>query len=50
MEKTWSTNRRLKTWIRNYNNWWQKNNKSKIQNQLDTYNKAKEMINKINNK
>ena len=50
MQKTWSTNRRLKTWIRNYNNWWQKNNKSKIQNQLDTYNKAKEMINKINNK
>jgi hypothetical protein len=50
MQKTWSTNRRLKTWIKNHNNWYEKNNQSKIKNQLSTYNKAKEMINKINNK
>jgi DNA-binding transcriptional MocR family regulator len=44
MQKTWNTNRRLKTWIRNYNNWWQKNNTSKIDNQLSEYLKGKEYL------
>ncbi|QDP49307.1 MAG: hypothetical protein Unbinned3065contig1007_21 [Prokaryotic dsDNA virus sp.] len=44
MQKTWSTNRRLKTWIRNYNNWWQKNNSSKVENQLNEYIKGKQYL------
>jgi len=44
MQKTWDTKRRLKTWIRNYNNWWSKNNTSKIDNQLNEYLKGKEYL------
>lgn len=44
MQKTWSTKRRLKTWIENYNNWWKKNNPSKIDNQLSEYLKGKEYL------
>ena len=44
MEKTWSTNRRLKNWIRNYNNWWSKNNKGKIDRQLSEFEKGKKYL------
>ena len=44
MEKTWSTTRRLKTWIKNYNNWWQKNNISKIDRQINEYEKGKQYL------
>lgn len=44
MQKTWDTNRRLKNWIRNYNNWWQKNNPSKVENQLNEYIKGKQYL------
>jgi len=42
MQKTWSTSRRLKTWIKNYNNW--NNNKSKVDEQLNEYLKGKEYL------
>lgn len=42
MQKTWNTNRRLKTWIVNYCNWYEK--KSKIENQLSEYEKGKEYL------
>ena len=44
MQKTWDTNRRLKTWIKNHNNWWQKNNTSKVENQLNEYIKGKQYL------
>jgi tRNA nucleotidyltransferase/poly(A) polymerase len=47
MQKTWSTKRRLKNWILNYNNWWEKNNPSnhsKVDNQLNEYLKGKEYL------
>jgi hypothetical protein len=42
MQKTWSTSRRLKTWIKNYNNW--NKNKSKVDEQLNEYLKGKEYL------
>ena len=44
MQKTWDTNRRLKTWIKNYNNWYEKNNISKIDSQLNEYLKGKQYL------
>tara|TARA_R110002020_G_scaffold424388_2_gene633591 strand:- start:18812 stop:19408 length:597 start_codon:yes stop_codon:yes gene_type:complete len=44
MQKTWNTNRRLKTWISNYNNWYEKSDISKIDNQLNEYLKGKELL------
>ena len=46
MQKTWSTKRRLKTWIRNYNNWYQKEKEtmSKIDSQLSEYLKGKKLL------
>tara|TARA_R100001594_G_scaffold31677_2_gene59072 strand:- start:7716 stop:8342 length:627 start_codon:yes stop_codon:yes gene_type:complete len=44
MQKTWDTNRRLKNWIKNHNNWWAKNNTSKVENQLNEYIKGKQYL------
>ena len=44
MQKTWNTKRRLTTWIKNYNKWWQKDNISKVDKQLDEYLKGKELL------
>jgi len=50
LEKTWNTNARLQRWKRNQNKWGAKKPASKLKAQLDTYSKAKEMINQINQK
>ena len=50
LEKTWNTNARLLRWKKNKNKWGVKKPASKLKAQLDTYSKAKEMINQINNK
>tara|TARA_Y100000401_G_scaffold52350_1_gene41110 strand:+ start:667 stop:1287 length:621 start_codon:yes stop_codon:yes gene_type:complete len=41
---------KMKDWKAAIRNWHRRNGESKIQKQLNTYNKAKEMMNKINNK
>tara|TARA_R100000995_G_scaffold12769_1_gene5141 strand:- start:2923 stop:3552 length:630 start_codon:yes stop_codon:yes gene_type:complete len=41
---------KMKDWKAAIRNWHRRNGESKIQRQLNTYNKAKEMIKKINNK
>lgn len=49
MQKTWCTKRRLKTWIKNQNQWYQKNNsKSKLENQLNNHYAAQEMLKQKN--
>jgi hypothetical protein len=49
MEKTWDTYKRLNRWINNKKKWNTKKPVSKLKAKLDTYSRAKEMINKINN-
>tara|TARA_R110000824_G_scaffold235605_1_gene424401 strand:+ start:137 stop:775 length:639 start_codon:yes stop_codon:yes gene_type:complete len=49
MEKTWDTYKRLHRWINNKKKWNTKKPGSKLKAKLDTYSRAKEMINKINN-
>ena len=48
LEKTWDTYKRLYRWINNTKKWNTKRPGSKLKAQLDTYSKAREMINKIN--
>tara|TARA_R110000824_G_scaffold68953_4_gene177776 strand:+ start:1455 stop:2063 length:609 start_codon:yes stop_codon:yes gene_type:complete len=47
LEKTWKTSLRIQRWKRN--NWKSKKPESKLKAKLDTYSRAKEMINQINN-
>ena len=49
MEKTWQLNARLQRWKRNQKPNWNGKPQSKVKAQLNTYNKAREMINQINN-
>jgi len=46
LEKTWKTSLRIQRWKRN--NWNSKKPESKLKAKLDTYSKAREMINQIN--
>ena len=50
LEKTWNTKARLQRWKRNQNKWNTKKIPSKLKTKLDTYNRAKEMMNQINKK
>tara|TARA_R100001594_G_scaffold35124_2_gene64255 strand:+ start:470 stop:1084 length:615 start_codon:yes stop_codon:yes gene_type:complete len=50
LERTWNTNARLQRWKRNQSKWGAKKTASKLKAQLDTYSKAKQMIDQINNK
>ena len=50
MEKTWQLNARLQRWKRNQKPNWNGKPQSKVKAQLNTYNKAKEMMNQINKK
>lgn len=48
LEKTWDTKKRLERWINNTKKWNTKKPESKLKAKLNTYTKAKEMINQIN--
>tara|TARA_R100001440_G_scaffold23448_1_gene38195 strand:- start:2214 stop:2834 length:621 start_codon:yes stop_codon:yes gene_type:complete len=48
LEKTWDLNLRLQRWSRRQNQW-NKNNPGGLKQKLNTFNKAQEMLNKINN-
>lgn len=48
LEKTWDTYKRLYRWINNTKKWNNKKPASKLKAKLDTYSRAKEMINQIN--
>lgn len=49
MEKTWELKARLQRWKRNQKPSWNGKPVSKVKAQLNTYTKAKEMMNQINN-
>jgi hypothetical protein len=49
MEKTWELKARLQRWKRNQKPSWNGKPQSKVKAQLNTYTKAKEMMNQINN-
>ena len=49
MEKTWDTKKRLESWMKNTSKWETKKPGSKLKAKLDTYSRAKQMINQINN-
>lgn len=44
MQKTWDTSRRLKTWIKNANNWYKQNNTSKLSKNLQTLKNVKQRL------
>lgn len=49
MQKTWSTERRIKTWVKNNNQWYIKNNKnktfiSKLDSQLEAWNNVNKKL------
>lgn len=44
MQKTWDTNRRLKTWIKNANNWYKENNTNKLSKNLQTLKNVKQRL------
>ena len=48
MEKTWDTKKRLERWMKNISKWETKKPGSKLKAKLDTYSRAKQMINQIN--
>tara|TARA_R100000654_G_scaffold54554_1_gene80759 strand:+ start:322 stop:972 length:651 start_codon:yes stop_codon:yes gene_type:complete len=48
MQKTWCTKRRMKTWIKNQNNWYRKNNKDKVETQMTNWLSAREIIKRNN--
>ena len=47
LQKTWSTSRRLKTWMRNSSKWNLHNNISKVDKHLNSHNEAMEILKKI---
>tara|TARA_R100001369_G_scaffold90771_1_gene130280 strand:- start:22 stop:690 length:669 start_codon:yes stop_codon:yes gene_type:complete len=49
LQKTWSTSRRLKTWMRNSSKWNLHNNISKVDKHLNSHNEAMEILKKIDN-
>lgn len=49
LEKTWNTKARLQRWKKNISKWNTKKPGSKLKAKLDTYSRAKQMINQINN-
>jgi len=48
LEKTWDTKKRLERWMNNTKKWNTKKPASKLKAKLETYSKAREMINQIN--
>ena len=48
LEKTWNTKARILRWKKNMSKWNTKKPESKLKAKLDTYSRAKEMINQIN--
>jgi len=48
LEKTWNTSSRIQRWKKNQSKWNTKKPTSKLKAQLDTYTKARQMINQIN--
>tara|TARA_R110002153_G_scaffold119862_2_gene265017 strand:- start:334 stop:978 length:645 start_codon:yes stop_codon:yes gene_type:complete len=46
MQKTWDTKRRIKTWVKNQNQWYQNKSKNKIDTQINTWLGARELIKK----
>ena len=48
LEKTWNTSSRIQRWKKNISKWNTKRPGSKLKAKLDTYSRAKEMINQIN--
>ena len=49
LERTWDLNRRLKRWVSNSKNWNKSSQNSKVKQTLNSHQKAKEMIRKMNN-
>ena len=49
LEKTWNTLARIQRWKKNISKWNTKKPGSKLKDKLDTYSKARQMINQINN-
>lgn len=50
LEKTWLLNARVKRWINNTKKWSTKKTSNSFKSKMDTYSRAKEMMNQINNK
>ena len=46
MQKTWNTKRRLRTWIKNQNQWYENKTKNKIDSQINSWMTAREFIKK----
>ena len=46
MQKTWNTKRRLRTWIKNQNQWYENKTKNKIDSQINSWMTARELIKK----
>ena len=46
MQKTWCTKRRLRTWIKNQNQWYENKPKNKIDSQINSWMTARELIKK----
>lgn len=46
MQKTWCTKRRLRTWIKNQNQWYENKPKNKIDSQINNWITARELIKK----
>jgi predicted transcriptional regulator len=46
MQKTWCTKRRIRTWIKNQNSWYQNKPKNKIDSQINSWMTARELIKK----
>ena len=49
LEKTWNIKSRMQRWKNNQKKWNTKKPGSKLKAKLDTYSRAKQMINQINN-
>lgn len=49
LEKTWNSSARLKRWESNQNKWNKNSKTNSLSSKLEAYNRAKQMIDKINN-
>tara|TARA_R110001583_G_scaffold8915_1_gene42079 strand:- start:3999 stop:4622 length:624 start_codon:yes stop_codon:yes gene_type:complete len=50
LEKTWLLDARVKRWMNNVKKWSTKKTSNSFKSKMDTYSRAKEMMNQINNK
>jgi predicted transcriptional regulator len=46
MQKTWDTKRRIKTWVKNQNQWYENKPKNKIDSQINSWMTARDLIKK----